>query len=233
MCAAPGEEPEEFGRQGSLPDSGWSVVLRAKEHGESALASLLSRYRIPLLAFLGGRGIGKKSAEELVQEFSMVLLQRDFLRGIESHNGKFRLFLLRAFKSFLRAEALRVSLDPGCLEWLSESKAANTVPLPSEIHHKTGPNQELILTLLHSLVASALRRLEHEAKARGSVSLFNACKGLLYDDPAAASYAEAAAMLNLPPGAIRVAAARLRRRLAQLIRDEIRQATRSQQDLRE
>src|SRR5688500_13520046 len=89
----------------------WSVVLAAqrKDGGDAATAleALCRAYWQPLYAYARRRGHSPHDAEDLTQEFFARLLQKDYLRNVAREKGRFRQFLLMAFKRFLANESDR------------------------------------------------------------------------------------------------------------------------------
>ena len=89
----------------------WTVVLAAGRGGskesEEALASLCGAYWYPLYAFVRRLGRRPEEAQDLTQEFFARLLEKDYLRAADPERGRFRSFLLAAFKHFLSNERER------------------------------------------------------------------------------------------------------------------------------
>src|SRR5262249_52840853 len=85
----------------------WSLVMAAahRDSPESAaaLATLCRLYWFPLYAY-ARRLTNPNDAQDLTQEFFARLLDRDYLRQADQRRGRFRSFLLTAFKHFLAKE---------------------------------------------------------------------------------------------------------------------------------
>ena len=91
----------------------WSVVLAAgqrqsSESGE-ALATLCRVYWYPLYAYARRRLPRPDDARDLTQEFFARLLEKEYLQDADPRRGKFRSFLLTAFKHFLAKERDRAN----------------------------------------------------------------------------------------------------------------------------
>ena len=71
----------------------------------------------------------------------------------------------------------------------------------------------------------ALDRLETGAREAGRERMYVECRDVLLGDRADVSYREIAARLELSEGALRVQVHRLRRRLRELVLDEIQQTS--------
>src|SRR5689334_22649966 len=91
----------------------WSVVLAAADEGAPAAAGALERlcrtYWYPLYAYARRRGSSPEDAQDLTQEFFLRLLGKHYLSQIDPVRGRFRSFLLAAFKHFLANEWNRAS----------------------------------------------------------------------------------------------------------------------------
>ncbi|MBS0262542.1 MAG: sigma-70 family RNA polymerase sigma factor [Planctomycetes bacterium] len=86
----------------------WNLVLSAGRRGtvesDSALERLGKSYGPPLYAYVG-RGVPDiHEAQDLTQAFCGCLLDRDYLADADPGRGRFRAFLLTAFKHFLSKE---------------------------------------------------------------------------------------------------------------------------------
>src|SRR5579862_7627711 len=86
----------------------WSVVLSAadKQHPRAvqSLESLCRAYWHPLYSFARRQGASAHDAQDLTQEFFARLLEKDYLASVDKSKGRFRSFLLAAFKHFLSNE---------------------------------------------------------------------------------------------------------------------------------
>ena len=81
------------------------VVLRARDTsddlGRAALEQLCRAYWRPLRAFALRAGHSPEDAEDFTQDFFVRLLSRDALSNVSPDKGRFRNFLLVAFRNFL------------------------------------------------------------------------------------------------------------------------------------
>src|ERR1051325_9367414 len=106
----------------------WTVVLaagnRSTPQADVALEELCRTYWYPLYAYVRGHGHSREDAEDLTQAFFASLLAKNYLEGISSNGGKFRAFLLVAWKRFLANEGDRTNrrkrgggVAPLSLDW--------------------------------------------------------------------------------------------------------------------
>jgi RNA polymerase sigma factor (sigma-70 family) len=224
----PPEEPDRSGsRTGRFHTTCWDDVLAARgpdgPEAREALAELCRAYWYPLYAYVRRKGYPREQAEDLTQGFFSDGLARNFLRAADPHRGRFRSFLLTSFENYLKNEHERqnrvkrggrvktVSIDTGSAEARYHREPAH-VTTPEHLY-----DRRWALTLLDR----ALDRLEQSMSDRGKGPLFDRLKDSLLDDSDAVAYARAAAELGMTEGAVKVAAHRLRKRLRDLIREEI------------
>src|ERR1700683_5603976 len=95
-------------RQERFTATHWSVVLAARgadsARARVALEALCRAYWYPLYAFVRRMGQSPQDAEDSVQGFFAVCLEKNYLAAAEEAKGRFRSFLLMALKRFLAKE---------------------------------------------------------------------------------------------------------------------------------
>lgn len=207
----------------------WSVVLLARRddtlRAEPALAELCRVYWYPLYAYVRRLGRSAQNAQDLTQEFFTRLIEKHWLDKVERERGKFRSFLLAAFKHFLASEWHRdraakrgggqafISLDSVAAEDRYQLEPLDTLT-PEAIY-----DRRWALTVLDQ----ALARMETEQRAAGRAERFEAVRGCLLGEPEGATLAELATRLGLTEAALKSIVRRLRERYRALLRDEIAQ----------
>src|SRR6516225_4427433 len=163
----------------------WSVVMAAGQRdspeSEAALATLCRLYWYPLYAYARRRLPNAADAQDLTQEFFARLLEKDYLRQADRQRGRFRAFLLTAFKHFLakeheRAHALKrgggrtfLPLDFNRGEWRYHQEPSHEAT-PESLYERSWA-----LTLLEQ----GLTRLREELAGAGKERLFEYLKGTL------------------------------------------------------
>ncbi len=204
----------------------WSVVLEAA-HPESpgsveAFARLYRDYWHPLYAYVRRRGHGPHEAEDLTQDFFVVLIERGRLEGLGQGGGRFRSFLLKSLQNFLANEWDRTSARKRgggrplvALDGLESESRYLEDPSPVE------PEAAFERSWALAVVGHALRHLEDELRAAGREEVFAQLRPRLQGDRGGRSYAELAGALGMSEGAVKVAVHRLRRRYGELLRAEV------------
>ncbi len=217
----------------------WSVVLSAREadgpNSREALESLCRAYWYPLYSYARRGGKTPADAEDLAQGFFARLLEKDYLKAAAREKGRFRTFMLVAFKRYLANEWDRqhaqkrggfapvVSLDQEVAE--SRFASEQSQDLPPDL----GFDRQWAVTLLER----TMNRLREEYIATGRAHLFEHLNGCLTRDATALSYPEIACRLNLSEAAVKMAAYRLRGRYKEFLRNEIAQTVSAPEEVDE
>jgi RNA polymerase sigma factor (sigma-70 family) len=210
-----------------FPSTQWSQVLNAS-HGElsggpAALEELCRAYWPPLYSFLRRQGHSPPDAEDLVQGFLARLLAREDLAEVGPEKGRFRTFLLASLRNFTIKQALREK---------ALKRGGGQIPIPinaEEAERLCGPDLSadspeaaFDRRFAQAVVARAFAALREEHHARGKEEFFATLAPFL-DGAEPEGYDAAAAKLGMTPGAVAVAVHRMRGRLRELLRAEVRQ----------
>jgi RNA polymerase sigma factor (sigma-70 family) len=205
----------------------WSVVLAAQsdasQHAHNALETLCRVYWPPLYAYARRRGHSPHDAEDLTQGFFARLLEKEWIDSAQQDRGRFRQFLLMAFKRFMANEwdAARrlkrgggqdfIPIDTALAERLyaEESDPSATA---DEVYER-----RWVLALLDRVLAT----LRSEFSAVGKDADFDLLKPHLGAARGEIPYAELAAQLRSTEGAARVTVHRMRKRFREIFKEEI------------
>ena len=194
----------------------WSQVLAAGAGDRPALEDLCRAYWFPLYAFVRRKGHAAAAAEDLVQGFFVLLLERDAVAVADARRGRFRTFLLAALTNHLADEHARtmavkrgggrIVAFPGNSDrtWEAEPMVA------------ASPEAEFDRRWALEILDATRRDLAEHYAASGKAALFAALAPAL--DGGAPDQA-ALTTLALSAGAAKVALHRLRSRW----RDRLRQ----------
>ena len=205
----------------------WSMVLaaghRSSPHSKQALESLCQTYWYPLYAYVRRRLPDVHEAQDLTQAFFASLLERDALQAADRERGRFRAFLLTAFKHFLADEWDKAKA-------LKRGGGRRSIPLnldSGESRYALEPVDELSPERLYekqwalTFLDRVLGRLGDEFGAKGKKKQFEALKPFLAGQPTPSSYEVAARTLGISEAATKVAAHRARCRYREILRAEI------------
>lgn len=222
-----------------FPPTHWSVVVAAgspeQTVGWEALSQICDAYWHPLYAFARKLGYLPADAQDLTQGFFERLLERPFLGRADAVKGRFRSFLLGAFKLHLakareRAEAQKrggncphVSLDIAQVE----------AQVARELATNDTPERLFERAWAIALLEEALNRLRREFERHGRGEAFRCFQPCLQGDPDAARREEMARVLGLSVGAVQVALTRARHRFAELLHEVVLQTVASPAEVSE
>jgi RNA polymerase sigma factor (sigma-70 family) len=209
----------------------WSEVLEAAqsraEGGPEALGRLCQRYWPPLYAFARHCGHGPENAQDLVQGFFEHLIKSRALGTIDQAKGRFRSFLLASFQNFSSMERRRAHAGKRgglaqmiSIDWKDAERRTGLEPVDA-----LTPETVFTARCALELLECATRRLEREQNAMGKAHAFRTLRAFLGEEgvPADLSYEAAAQALHVGLPTIKTWIHRLRRRHAQLLREEVAQ----------
>jgi RNA polymerase sigma-70 factor (ECF subfamily) len=218
---------DETGSPAEFRTTRWSVVLRAADvaspESAQALETLCRNYWYPLYVFVRRRGYSPDDAKDLSQEFFARLLEAGSLCTLHPDKGRFRSFLLGSLKNFLAKEwrdANRLKRGGGqqIIAW-DQFDPEDRYHLEPKV--EATPEELFDRRWAQALVNGVLDRLQREMEQEQLGERFLRLKPFLQGESAGQSYAEVAAQLGLSAPAVKSAIHRLRRRYAELIREEV------------
>lgn len=189
------------------------------------MGELLAHYWRPMLIHLRYKGLSNESAEDLLQDFMVELLDQDLLSVADPQKGRFRSLLLTALDRFLisrvryqhaakRAPASLTSLD---------AAASDTVPAAA-----TDAALAFERAWALDVLAEALARMERECAEAGESSRWEIFQERmvvpLFSDAPEADFSELAARHGLDSGkAAMNLLVTAKRQFSRLLRDVIRE----------
>lgn len=202
-----------------------SAGRQSSPESNRALAALCETYWYPLYAYVRRRVSDVAEAHDLTQAFFCELLEKNYVEAADPARGKFRAWLITAFKHFLSKEwekakaqkrgggRLAISLDFAAADSHLNVEPA-TALTPDQYY-----DQQWALTLLNQI----MEKLQFEFREAGKSEQFEILKGHLIGDHSGATYAETAVVLGMNEAAARKAASRMRQRYRELLREQIAQ----------
>jgi DNA-directed RNA polymerase specialized sigma24 family protein len=237
MNPADGDGLDSALKGGRFATTQWSVVLAAgnRHTAESApaLAALCQAYWYPLYAYARRRVTDPAEAQDLTQSFFAELLEKNYVAPATPERGRFRAYLLTAFKHFLgheweEARALKrgggrspisLNFNDGDSRIGFEPKGGLTA---DELY-----DREWAMALLERVI----ELLMAEWAAAGKAEQFEQLKPFLIGESGDRRYDEAASALGTTVGAAKMAASRLRQRYRQILREMIGQTVENPEEV--
>jgi DNA-directed RNA polymerase specialized sigma24 family protein len=217
----------------------WSVVLSAQDshcaRSRQALETLCRTYWYPLYSYSRRTGHSPPDSEDLTQGFFARLLEKAYLKAAARDKGRFRTFLLVAFKRYMANEwdrqhaQKRGGFAPVVLidQELAESRFA------SEPTHNLSPDLLFDRQWATTLLERTMTQLQQDYAASGRAQLFECLRSCVARDESALPYAEIAVRLKLTEAAVKMAVRRLRLRYREILQHEIAQTVSAPEEIEE
>ena len=213
----------------------WSLVLSAAKSGsgegnaQDALAELCRTYWRPIFSFVCRRGYSTQDAQDLTQDFFVMILERNWLEHANPNRGRFRSLLLKSLQNFLinAAEKAHTRKRGGDVKFVSwddwMSEAPSPIPISAQALDSLPPERIFDLRWAVTVVEHALRRLREECEGKGKLRLFHALSGYIAAERDEVSYAKLSTALGVSETAVKKQLRSMRLRYRSLLRDEVAQ----------
>lgn len=188
-----------------------------------ALGNLCAAYWLPVYAFVRRKGYSREESEDLSQAFFARVLEHRTLADARRERGKFRSFLLASVTHFLANEWDRSQAQKrgGASITLSLDFDIGEERYHREPYHELTPEALFERQWATTLLERVLERQHEEYAQRGQAVQFDLLKAFLTGDPERGLHHQLATALDMSDAAVRTAVHRLRRRYAELLREEI------------
>jgi DNA-directed RNA polymerase specialized sigma24 family protein len=205
----------------------WSAVLRAgsssSPEARESLAELCRTYWYPLYGYARSNGFDVHSAEDLTQAFFGKLLEKNYLGVADRRRGRFRWFLLTAFKCFLANEWDRSQAQKrgGGQEIISFDSVTAQERYGLEPETSAGPDQLYDLRWAEDLLDRARSQVQDEYAGLGDETRARRFEQLVHYLPggdATMSHAELGAAFGISEAAAKQEVYRLRKRFGEILR---------------
>jgi RNA polymerase sigma-70 factor (ECF subfamily) len=207
----------------------WSAVVQAgrpdSPETARALAELCRVYWYPLYAYVRRQGFDVPTAQDLTQDFFAKMLEKNYVGIADRKRGKFRWFLLTAFKCFLANEWDRARAQKRG----GGAKPLSLDEMTAEERYRHEPADALTADQLYDrrwaldLLDRARQRLRDEFAEAGKAERLRHLEPFLSGGPETTDYAQSALQLGLSEAAVRQEAHRFKKRFGELLREEVAQ----------
>ena len=223
----------------------WSLILScgkgeaAEGKAQQALTELCHTYWRPVFAFICRRGYAIPDAQDLTQDFFVMLLNGNLLKLADPTRGRFRSLLCTALKNFLTDQHDKATREKrgGRIQfvawddWMAEA--------PSQLSLSTydlatwTPERIYDFRWAATVVEQALRRLSEECSRQGKLRVFTLLNDYLMVERADVSYASLSSSLGVPEAAIKRLLHDLRARFRSILREEVSQTLSDPADVKD
>ena len=241
--------PEAAITGGQTPDrfatTRWSVVLSCADSKAStqtvrnALAQLCQIYWRPIFAFVCRSGHSIEDAQDLTQDFFLMVLEGHLLERADPNKGRFRSLLLKALKNFLsdardKRRARKRGGDVQFIrwdEWMAE--LPSQLSISARESENWPPERIFDVRWAATVVERGLSRLGEECERRGRRRVFDVLSGCLAAEREDVSYASFSKTLGVPETAVKRLVHQLRKRYRALLREEVAETVEKTEDVDE
>lgn len=220
----------------------WSLIFNGRSTAASAsvnsdLAELCQIYWRPILTFICRRGYPAADAQDLTQDFFMLILQGKLLNAADPGRGRFRSLILKSLANFLiDAEVKRRRLKRGGTmqfvsweQWIAEAPSQLSV---SEQALESFPADALFdLRWAATIAEQALRRLREECESKGHRRVYEVLSGYLTAERTDISYRRLSVALGVPETSVKNLLHQFRVRYRGLLREEVAKTVKNQADV--
>jgi RNA polymerase sigma factor (sigma-70 family) len=225
-------------RKGCFGETHWSEIIASRtqnlEKRQKALDRLLTRYRRPVILYIQWKQrISATEAEELAHEFIHHWIRAEIHRKASPQGGRFRNFLKSCIDNFLigvaRSKHASKRNGEGKSHSLDEEiKDREPIQMADQSHRELSAIMDRAWA--EQVVQSALAQLQAECEDARRGHVFALLKPALSCDPDGQTYSECAEKLGITVQNVKTTVYRLRKRLHELIRQEVKQTVGNKSD---
>jgi RNA polymerase sigma-70 factor (ECF subfamily) len=220
----------------------WSLILNwegpeARSRASEGTAQLCQIYWRPILTFISRRGYSAADAQDLTQDFFVMILEGNLLQLADPRRGRFRSLLLKSLKNFLiDADLKRRRLKRGgnmqfvsWEHWITE--APSQVSLPARALESVPPDALFDVRWAAAIAEQALRRLREECESSGRRRVYEVLHGYLTAERTEISYQQVAAALGVLESSVKNLLHQFRVRYRRLLREEVAKTVADEADV--
>jgi len=221
----------------------WSLILAGANSGgdqqkaAEALAELCRTYWRPAFSYVCRRGYSNEDAQDVTQDFFLMILETNWLRQADHGRGRFRSLLLKSLQNFLynAADKNRTLKRGGSLQFISwdawMAEAPSQLSISARALDALAPERLFDVRWAATVVEHALRRLREECEGKGRLRLFEALRDHLAAEHGDTSYADLGAGLGVAETVVKKQLYNLRQRYRSLLREEVSQTVEKPADV--
>jgi DNA-directed RNA polymerase specialized sigma24 family protein len=199
----------------------------ANDTTQRALEGLCRIYWRPVFALICRRGLSEVDAQDLTQDFFVMLLKGNLLSLADPSRGRFRALLRTALENFLTDKRYLSGRQKrgGTIQfvpwddWIAE--APSQLAIYGHELQNSPPERVFDVRWAATVAEQALRRLAEECEARGRLRMFTTLSKYLNTERIEISYAGLSASLRVSETIIKRLLHELRVRYRTLLREEV------------
>jgi len=192
-----------------------------------ALTQLCQTYWRPIFAFICRRGYSVPDAQDLTQDFFLMVLEGNLLDLADPARGRFRSLLLEALRRFLKDASVsrRAQKRGGNVQFVSwddwMAEAPSRLSIPQQALENLPPERLFDVRWAATVVERALRRLAEECESHGRRRVFDALSRSLGAERADVHYVDLGKSLGVSEASVKRLLHEMRERYRALLRQEV------------
>ena len=217
----------------------WSLIRQRSGPGprsrvDPGLAQLCQIYWRPIFAFIFRRGYSAADAEDLTQDFFLMIQEGNLLQSADPARGRFRSLLLKSLNNFLIDAAVKNQRHKrgGNVQFVSWEKwmadAPSQLSLPAAAIESCPPEALFDAGWAAAIAEEALRRLRTECESKGRRRVYEVLHRYLATERAEICYEELSRALGVPEPSVKSLLHHFRTRYRSLLREEIAKTVESE-----
>jgi RNA polymerase sigma-70 factor (ECF subfamily) len=207
------------------------------ETAQQALAQLCQTYWRPVFSFICRRGHSVPDAQDLTQDFFVMVLKGHLLQRADPDRGRFRSLVLKAVQDFLvnASEKQQATKRGGNAQFVSWDEWITEMPshLAISAQEASTWSPERIFDVRWAATAAehALRQLGEECENRGRRRVFDVLSDYLAAERQDISYEKLSRTLGVPEVSVKRLIHEMRVRFRDLLRAEVAETVEKPQDV--
>ena len=222
----------------------WSLIRQRYSSGASGevdpgLAQLCQIYWRPIFTFIFRRGYSPADAQDLTQDFFLMIMEGNLLQSADPKRGRFRSLLLKSLTNFLidAADKQRRHKRGGRLQfvswerWMAEAPAQ--LSLPKATMDSAPPESLFDAGWAAAVAGEALRRLRLECESKGRRRVYEVLHPYLASERSEMSYEQLSRALGVPELSVKSLLHHFRIRYRALLREEVAKTVESEANVDE
>jgi RNA polymerase sigma factor (sigma-70 family) len=222
----------------------WNLIRLRHAPGTSSqvdpgLAELCHIYWRPIFTYIYRRGYSEHDAQDLTQDFFLMIMEGNLLQFADPNRGRFRSLLLQSLKNFLidAADKRRRHKRGGQVRFVSWEKWMAEAPaqlsLPRAKIESSPPEALFDAGWAAAIAGEALRRLRLECESKGRRRVYQVLQTYLTAERGEVSYEKLSRALAVPEPSVKSLLHHFRKRYRELLREEIAKTVESEANVDE
>lgn len=210
----------------------WSLILTqggsaARSSAGDELALLCQIYWRPIFAFICHTGYPAQDAQDLTQDFFVMVLEGKLFASAQPERGRFRCFLLKSLKNFLvdAEKKRRRHKRGGEFDFVSwerwTAEAPSQLLISARALESFPPETVFDMRWAASVAEQALRRLRLECESLGHRRIYETLRHHLTADRTEISYARLSQLLGVSSAVVKRLLHEFRLSYRRLLREEV------------